>query len=214
MKSQLGGRRLAGTFGAVAAGLAGAQSVDAAVIHMDVSLDIPGTRSIDLGSDGINEFNITQTFDGSLQSTPGVKIDTFAGQDGRPGMAGVINSPNGATNLAAGTLIDSNDTFFTTNFFTNLNHNNGSGNFNSSAGYIGVEFQLNGNTHYGYVGYEGFTPKTPPDPPLGHIFRIAWETEPDTGILAGASGIPEPASLVLLALGAAGIATYRRRHVA
>jgi hypothetical protein len=204
MSVQLGGRRLAGAVGVVAAGFAGTQSAEAAAIRMNVSEDVPPTYSVNLGGDGTNEFNITQTIDGNLMGTPGVKIDSFAAG------AGVIPGANGAANLAFGTLIDTTDTFTAPQFGSRLNHTDGSGHFNNATGYVGVEFQLNGNTHYGYVGYEGFQ-RT--ELPLGHIFALGWEDQPNTGILAGA-GIPEPSSLALLAAGAAAIGLYRRRRSA
>jgi len=68
--------------------------------------------------------------------------------------------------------------------------------------FVGVALDLNGNTHYGYVeilssGFNG-----------GTVVGFAYETEPDTAILAGA--IPEPSSLILIALG--GTTLLRRRR--
>lgn len=68
--------------------------------------------------------------------------------------------------------------------------------------FVGVALDLNGNTHYGYVeilssGFNG-----------GTVVGFAYETEPDTAIIAGA--IPEPSSL-LMAFGGLTILLRRRR---
>ncbi len=66
------------------------------------------------------------------------------------------------------------------------------------SGYAGLQFQLDGQTHYGWArvgaplaGFNG-----------GWIYEYAYQTQPDTPILTGA--VPEPTSLWLLA--AAGLA--------
>lgn len=68
--------------------------------------------------------------------------------------------------------------------------------------FVGVALDLDGNTHYGYVeilssGFNG-----------GTIVGFAYETEPDTAIIAGA--IPEPSSVLMVCLGVA-IFTIRKR---
>jgi hypothetical protein len=93
-----------------------------------------------------------------------------------------------------------------------------SGNFQVSdgPGFIGVQFQIGANTHYGYVGFEGTGAESNDS---GHIFALGYEDQPNTAIQAGAgippggaSAVPEPASLTMLAAGAAGVARYRRRR--
>ncbi len=59
--------------------------------------------------------------------------------------------------------------------------------------FVGIELEFDGNTHFGYVeilssGFNG-----------GTVVSFAYETEPNTPILAGA--IPEPSSLLLASLG-------------
>ena len=84
---------------------------------------------------------------------------------------------------------------------------NGYGGFGSTAGpvrgFIGIRFAAAGNTHYGWVDLTVGEAE-------GIIFHgAAFEDTPDTAIEAGA--IPEPGSLALLAVGAAGLMGRRRR---
>jgi len=72
----------------------------------------------------------------------------------------------------------------------------------SSEGYLGVQFEISGNIHYGWIyiragGNNGF------------VDEWAYESTPNNGIVAGA--IPEPSSVILFMLGAIGTWTLRRR---
>lgn len=63
------------------------------------------------------------------------------------------------------------------------------------SGYLGLQFQQSGQTYYGWarVGtpYQGLN--------IGWLYDYAYETRPDTPILAGA--IPEPSTSALLTVG-------------
>ncbi len=72
-------------------------------------------------------------------------------------------------------------------------------------GYLGVEFQIAGETHYGWIGIlpgEDFAIRM-------DIVDWAYETSPNTPLLAGQ--IPEPAAPILLAAGLLLAAGFRRR---
>jgi hypothetical protein len=63
--------------------------------------------------------------------------------------------------------------------------------------YIGVELEIEGNIHYGWVHYIGFSNPNVVSgrDPGGFINSWAYESEPNTPIVAGA--IPEPSSIIL-----------------
>lgn len=107
--------------------------------------------------------------------------------------------------FSAGELIDDNSVVI--NGFTAL-ETSGSffDNFNGTRGFSGVLFDIpGGSLHYGYLDVRVDQPND-----VLTLFGGAWESEPGVGIVAGA--IPEPSGLGLLAMGAVGVAAWRRRH--
>jgi hypothetical protein len=80
--------------------------------------------------------------------------------------------------------------------------------------YIGVEFKVLDEIHYGWIHYIGFS-----HPEMGLVFPVpggfinswAWETEPGVPIVAGQ--VPEPAAVALfIGIGALGVAVFIRRR--
>lgn len=71
-------------------------------------------------------------------------------------------------------------------------------------GYLGVQFDIDGSTHYGWVhviNTYGIT---------GEIVEWAYESNPNTGLQAGV--IPEPTTLLLLLAGT-GLLALRRKQI-
>ncbi len=66
--------------------------------------------------------------------------------------------------------------------------------------YIGLQFDIDGNTHYGWVNL------VVPTGNSGHVLGFAYEDEPDTPIRI----IPEPSTLGLFGLAALALALSRR----
>ncbi len=79
------------------------------------------------------------------------------------------------------------------------------GSFYGTMAFVGVHFQVGSAWHYGWVRIRGGVAGPSEDGqlfylnPPGWILDWAYETRPDTPILAGA--VPEPSSLALLATG-------------
>jgi hypothetical protein len=71
--------------------------------------------------------------------------------------------------------------------------------------YAGLRFQLNGETHYGWLRVGA------PIPDLngGWIYDYAYDTRPDAAIFAGA--VPEPSSFALLGLGGIALWLFKRK---
>ncbi len=199
--SQFNGRRWASVAGAVTAGFGGVQSTDAAAIVTSVDVDIPAGISeyhVDLNGDGTTEFDIQQ-FETLLKAAD-ISGGTALALDG--------GSPSRVANLPVGSLIGPGLGFGSpgADQLTGISDGSPAGNFQVSdgAGYIGVQFQLAGDTHYGFVGYEGAGAENSAN---GRVFALGYETTPNVAIAA----VPEPTSLVMLAAGAAGLSLYRRR---
>ena len=71
------------------------------------------------------------------------------------------------------------------------------GRFREQRAYMGVEFDIDGSMHYGWIDlYIGWGTG------WGQIYGWGYETEPGVSIAAGAVAIPEPATASLLAIGA------------
>ncbi len=70
-------------------------------------------------------------------------------------------------------------------------------------GYLGVAFQGDNGTHYGWIHIEEFAGVG------GWFYEYAYENTPGTGLIAGA--VPEPSSVALFTIGAIGAWTLRKR---
>ena len=138
---------------------------------------------VHLNGDGMREFDI-QVFD---------TITKVADIDATATATGVLRDDAGVTaNLPAGSIIGpaQSGSFLNSgpDRLSGINPDKPDGNFQVSdgPGYIGVEFLIDGNIHYGYVGYEGTGEEGSPN---GHIYALGFEDVPNTAILAGA-GVP------------------------
>lgn len=77
------------------------------------------------------------------------------------------------------------------------------GPFLETNAFLGVSFQINSETHYGWIQIDN-----PNNTPGGTITGFAYETESGRGISAGA--IPEPGSVALFTMGGLGLYLLRK----
>lgn len=176
-----------------------------------------GTTTWDIDGDSVNEFELTQV----TSATPS---NIFAYFNSAPGAFGRLVVPGTATNngiaklnygFEVGATLASGNQFLTapqnsnsvTTYGTNVGGDAANGGWSiGDTGFFGFRFQLAGNTHYGW----GELMISGLDTGTSFIIMDAYfENTPDESIEVGQ--VPEP-NVALLALGAAGVAAWRRRR--
>ena len=78
------------------------------------------------------------------------------------------------------------------------------GYWGSNRDYLGLRFKIAGQTHYGWIQMN-----LPATEGAGLVEGFAYETEPNTPIIAG---IPEPSTSLLVAITAGPFLFHRRRN--
>ncbi len=78
--------------------------------------------------------------------------------------------------------------------------------FDNQTAFIGTEFQIDGETHYGWMQFADWSGVAG-----GYLLDYAYESEPGVGILAGAIAIPEPSTYASIILGLLALACYRQK---
>ena len=81
------------------------------------------------------------------------------------------------------------------------------GRFAGQRAYVGVEFEIDGAMHYGWINLYVSSISA-----YGQIYGWGYETEPGVSIPAGAVAIPEPSTIALLAAGGLLLALRRKRR--
>ncbi len=82
------------------------------------------------------------------------------------------------------------------------------GTFVNRKGYVGLEFQIGGNIHYGWIQLDCETFYNNG----GYVLDYAYELRPGAGIFAGA--VPEPSTCALVGFGFLALLIQRRRKSA
>lgn len=184
--------------GAVGLFAGGAQGT---VVYSGVqNIDIAQFSSQDLNLDGdaYNDILLQNyVFGGNYQ---GATVNFYPGK-----VVGFTTGLNYATALSSGDLIDASATAGGPFAVSLAYANNPDSQFDDVTGaFIGLEFPINTVSHFGWI-------RVNIDNVAGTFRIVDWAYESEAGVGIEAGAIPEPSSLALLAAGAVGVATIRRR---
>lgn len=208
--------RLRRYFIALTLACCGFSAARAVVVYTDIqdfglfTLNEPVYYGIDFNGDGVDDVTLRSS-----------RADFLAFSQSGNRIAGFVNPPPNIESLAlpfstAALIGSSDDTAWSWNAgesyllavvlfgeqVTNI------GLWDAGTSFLGVEFQIDGLTHYGWIEIEV------PFLTNGGIIRgFAYETTPNLAISAGA--IPEPAhiSIIGAVLSLLGVVAFRRRRV-
>jgi hypothetical protein len=177
------------------------------------------TVFLDVNNDGINDFSFTADYDNKTDTVTALGSNMWLGTAG--------SSPGAPAPLTAGTEIGADSSaayaFFggtgilqQTEFVPETSSNKMKGPWPTNPGtaYLGLEFSAADGTHYGWAQISACTyddTDTCDPSSTMTIYDWAYQTSVGVGIQAG-SGTPEPSTLSLFALGAAGLAAFRLRR--
>ena len=156
---------------------------------------------LDLNGDGIADFILTSDISGAWLTAPSGNF-LITGPGGLvPVSPGSIISSNGSSldpiyQWSGGTATIGGQAVFDGEYFY-------AGNFSDTNAFIGLQFQINNQTHYGWMEIYNY-----PDVASGQVLAWAYESSPHTPIEAGA--VPEPPSWTLLIIGAMFAFDHRR----
>lgn len=198
--------RLAYSLAAGAAAGVAASHADAQVVYsgvQDIGIAQFSSQNLNLDGDAYNDILLENYIFGG-GNYQGLYVNFFPGK-----VVGFNAGLNYASALNEGDLIDSSTTAggpFAASMAYGANNPNAEFN-NVDGAFIGLEFPINGTSHFGWV-------RVSIDNAAGKFVVNDWayNSVPGEGLLAGQ--VPEPTTLGLLAAGAVGVAALRRRKKA
>lgn len=189
---------------AAGAALAMTASAHAGVVYTDIadiSVLLGNSQQLDLNTDGFADIQL-KNYNFSGGAYQGALVNFFPGK-----LVGFSAGLSYVTKLSSGATIDA--TTATGSFIGSMAYGaaNPNAQFNNvTDAFVGFSFPAGPDLLYGWVRVDvNNAAKTLV------IKDFAYEAVNGTGITAGAGIVPEPASLGLLAAGAVGLASMRRR---
>jgi hypothetical protein len=204
-----------------------ASKADVVTTPANISVVSDGTSgdqafALDLNGDGTNDFQFTASFNNSTDTVTPFVPNGYVG-----------TATNNPTPLSSGAVVGPGSTFQTgagilqqtpagpppvfeagpwpgppPPFFDKPN----------GFAYLGVEFDIDGALHYGWVHLSACTPEAFTScggldgEALIVVDSYAYEANANTAITIPGTATPEPSFLPLLALGAAGLGAFRSRR--
>jgi PEP-CTERM motif len=196
--------------------LGGPTTAEATIVYVPNANIRLGNGAIDLNGDGTVDLNFLQA---TRRFPTGMQVSLYGYQNGigAPPFTGITKPLQFGANIGPGESFQRNSFMAlalvncTRNLYQCHDLQGGNWDINGSA-YMGIDFAIDGQPHFGwakaqvFVGFHGASADI-----SGMIMSYAYETTPDVGLYAG-QGAPEPGTLTLLALGALGVETLRRRR--
>ena len=191
-------------------------TADAAVIYSGVQ-NLSSDNVVDINSDGTNDFAFTISSFNGFSTYAGAYLNPLAGAEFiKTGAFDVKKLASGSSISAGANFLDVEGAFryvvidSVGDVFEEADWQ-GAVAPNTTSGFAGVKINDNGTDIFGWLRFS--VENSPLDGTPVKVTLIDWAYE-DTGaaILAGqTSAVPLPGSLGLLAMGASGIAAFRRR---
>ena len=195
------GRLVAYSLAAGASALA-ATSANAAIQYsgvQNISIAQYGSQNLNLDGDAYNDILLKNyVFGGNYQ---GAYVNFSPGK-----FVGFNAGLNYVSALGSGVVVDSsNVNYFVGSMAYGANPNSQFDNVTDA--YIGLAFPIAGSNHYGWV-------RVSIDNAAGTFVINDWAYEDQAGVGITTGAVPEPGALSLLAAGATGLLSMRRRKTA